>query len=575
MTTNSIKHILLAGTVCCGVAATLVACTDWDDHYDAESSVLASQQSSLWANIQSNGNLSQFASLLKLTGYDQKLSASQAYTVWAPADGTFDYEALSALGADKLRREFVENHIARNNYPATGDIGDQRIYMLNEKMMHFQGSGTYDMQGVALNPAQSNIGCNNGIVHVLQGKIPFRQNIFESLNSEQFAIDSISDYFHSYDQQLLNEQKSVPGPTVNGEITYLDSVVEDHNSLFSLYRAYIQREDSNYTMLLPTNKAWAAARERLRSLYHYVPRFEFMENTSTVLDQKKITPVELQADYLSDSLVNLNLMRDLFYNNNIHDNDKLLTTGEPDSLVSTTGSKIYRGDAALLFSGATRVDKSNGAVFVVDSLAMRPWTSWCPEVVQEGEQTRMLGNCTNVAGEPSRVTVTPARRNPAVPGTLSGDAFLLAQPSASSTRPEVDIYLSGVRSAEYSVYVVFVPATINDVNATARPNRCIITMGYVDEKGKSQEQRMRNPADNTTVFSNDPTKIDSVYLGDFTFPVAFYGTGNYYPYLRIRSNASGANFDNTLRIDCIILRPKELDTFMRENPGYKPADGRY
>jgi len=555
-------------------SSVFVSCTDWDDHYEANSSVLSSQQSSLWANIQSNGNLSQFASLLKQTGYDQKLDASQSYTVWAPADGTFDYQALSALGADQLRREFVENHIARNNYPATGAV-DERIYMLNEKMMRFQGSGTYTMQGVALSQQQTNLGCNNGTVHLLEGKIPFLQNIYESLNNGQFAIDSISDFFHSYDVERLNEQKSVQGPTLNGEITYLDSVIDKHNDLYSLYRAYIHREDSNYTMLVPTNKAWADAKARLQAMYHYVPRFEFMENTSTTIADKKVTPVTLNADYLSDSLVNRYLMHDLFYNNNLYDNRKLLASVTPDSLVTTTGTKVYRDDAALLLANATRVDKSNGTIYVADTLAMRHWTSWCPEVVQEAELTRLMANSFNVAGTPSRVNVPAARRNPAVPGTLSGNAFLQAQPSGSSTNPEVDFYLSGVRSAEYSVYVVFVPATINNVNAVALPNRAIITMGYADEKGKSQEKRLRNPVDNTNYFTNDPAKIDTVYLGDFTFPVAYVGTGDYYPYLRIRSTANSAQYDRTLRIDCIILRPKELDTFIKDNPGYKRDEGKY
>jgi hypothetical protein len=109
----------------------------------------------------------------------------------------------------------------------------------------------------------------------------------------------------------------------------------------------------------------------------------------------------------------------------------------------------------------------------------------------------------------------------------------------------------------------------------ALPNRAIITMGYADEKGKSQEKRLRNPVDNTNYFTNDPAKIDTVYLGDFTFPVAYVGTGDYYPYLRIRSTANSAQYDRTLRIDCIILRPKELDTFIKDNPGYKRDEGKY
>jgi uncharacterized surface protein with fasciclin (FAS1) repeats len=564
------------------LSAIPVACTDWGDHYDADTSVMASQQATLWDNIDSNPGLSQFASLVKQTGYDQVLSASQTYTVWAPLNGTFDYEALSADGSDRLLVEFVQNHIARNNYPASGTIAE-KIFMLNEKMMNFAGRGSYSIQGIAVE--QPNVASSNGVIHTLNGKIPFLQNIYESLNNKIFAIDSVSDYFHSYDTERLNEELSVPGPTLNGEITYLDSIFDKYNELFSRYRSYINREDSNYTMIVPTNEAWRKAKAVISEMYNYVPQFEFMENTSTGSD-KKVTTVKLKdAAKLKESIVNMMLVRDLFYNNNLYDNKRLgsLQTGQTlqcDSLCSTTSSKIYTDDAARLLEGASRIDKSNGAVWITDSLCMRTWTSWNPEIVQQAESNSMLANVFNVAGDPRRVYIMPGAQNPAVPGRISGSRYLEAQPSASNTNPEVDFYLSSVRSAEYSVYVVFVPANITNADRETLPHRMIITMGYADEKGKSQEQRMRNPADGTTYFSNDPTRIDTLYLGDFTFPVAYVGTGGssqeYSPYLRIRSsvtNALSAQYDRTLRIDCIILRPKNLDIYLKENPGYRYDSG--
>jgi len=61
-----------------------VSCSDWDDHYEADNTILDSQQATLWENISKNANLSQFASLLKKAGYDEVLNASQTYTVWLP-----------------------------------------------------------------------------------------------------------------------------------------------------------------------------------------------------------------------------------------------------------------------------------------------------------------------------------------------------------------------------------------------------------------------------------------------------------------------------------------------------------
>jgi hypothetical protein len=76
--------------------------------------------------------------------------------------------------------------------------------------------------------------------------------------------------------------------------------------------------------------------------------------------------------------------------------------------------------------------------------------------------------------------------------------------------------------------------------------------------------------------------VDTLYLGDFEFPTAYMGLATsdkpYYPYVTIRSFVSGsmgALYDRTLRIDCVIFRPKELDTYMKEHPGYKYDDGNY
>jgi uncharacterized surface protein with fasciclin (FAS1) repeats len=554
----------------------LTACAEWDDHYDSDTSVLSTQGSSLWKNISSNESLSQFASLLKKTGYDAVLDASQTYTVWAPVNGSFDYEVLSSQRDERLLKEFVENHIARNNYPASGLV-NERIYTLNEKLMLFSGSGSYVMQGIAVDHA--NLACSNGVIHTLKGKIPFSQNIYESLNSEEYSLDSIAAYFHSYDVKKLNERKSVQGPTLNGEITYLDSIFDEHNELFNRFRAYINREDSNYTMILPTNEAWRKAKAEVSSYFNYLPSFEFMENTST--DEPKKVRINIKdVAYLQDSVVNMILAADLFYNNNLYDNKKLetLKTGETlrcDSLCTTLNSKIYSEDAARLFENAIRMDKSNGSVWITDSLRMRSWTTWNPEIVIEAENPITLASAVNVADTPERTYVIPGTQNPEVKGHISSNYFITVQPVSASTNPGVVFYLPDVRSTTYSIYMVMVPGNINNLNLERKlPNRFKVTMGYADEKGVNDDKNSKWVAEST--FESDSCEVDTVYLGDFTFPMAYAGTGNYFPYLRVNSAVTSrerANYDRTLRIDCIILRPKELDNYLKEHPDYKYDKG--
>ena len=581
MISFNIKHLGWKGMACSAIiaAATLTACSDWDDHFDTNSSVLDSQRSTLWQQIDKADNLTQFASLFKKTGYDEKLSASQTYTVWAPVDNSFDYDVLSQYGNERLLREFVENHIARNNYPASG-VMNKKIYMLNEKKMSFDGASDYSIQGVKL--AIPNLSsCSNGTLHAVDGKVPFLSSIYESLNNYDYELDSISAFIKSYDEKKIDESKSKKGPVLHGEQTYLDTVYYEHNDLYDIYDAYINVEDSSYTMVAPTNKAWNKAYATVSSFFKYVPEFEFMES----VENQTIQKVKLDdAAAITDSVAKIYLAGELFYNNNIYDNKKLKNQQDGaslkmDSLMSTIGAKSYSEDAANLFAHTTRVDKSNGAIWVTadDSLHVRTWNLWNPELRFETEYSRFLAYVSNGSAE----AVPVNRKNEEVDGKVSNNSYLEITPASKAVNPEVNFYLPGVRSTEYSAYIVFVPANINSkyYSEPLKKNHVEVTFYYADEKGKTKDITFKDidPAvDSLQNVEGMTAKVDTTYIGDVTFPTSYVGMSGsnqtYAPYVRIRSRVGSkqtAIYDRTMRIDCIILRPKNLDTYIKEHPDYK------
>ena len=163
------------------ISLILTSCKEWDEHYDAGSAVEGSATATIWENITANSNLSQFAALVQKAGYAELLKSTQTVTVWAPLNDTFDYEALMNENNETLRKEFVQNHIARNNYPASGRV-ETSISMLNLKHLLFEGNGNYTMDGIAV--AQPNVASLNGVLHTINGKLQFRSNILESLNNK-------------------------------------------------------------------------------------------------------------------------------------------------------------------------------------------------------------------------------------------------------------------------------------------------------------------------------------------------------------------------------------------------------
>lgn len=578
------QRLFRAGSVCCGIAAALAtlpmltSCSDWDDHFGTDTSVTDSQRSSLWTNIESNPELKQFASLLKKTGYDELLNQSQTYTVWAPKDNTFDYDALNSLSADRVQRQFVENHIARNNYPASGQISEN-IYMLNKKVMSFASTPEgYTMQNVSLQ--LPSIGGNNGTIHQLNGKVPFLANLYESLNNEQFRIDSISDYFHSYDTLMLDQQRSVEGPAVNGEITYLDTVYTEYNKLYSFYNAYINREDSNYSMLIPTNDAWKKAKAHVSQFYQYPEEFKvrvfITKSTSKDSTIQIVNPIHLQ-DSVSTSL----LLDNLFFNNRLYDNKHLvdLQDGQElncDSLRSTMGGIFYADFAKQMLAGAKRMDKSNGIAFIIDEFNEPSWVNWCPPIKVEAENTTYLGGYKETYGIPKTQRVTQSNKNPDVPGSVSNENYLLVQPASNNSKPSLTFFLPGVRSATYHVYAVMLPSNItNRYQTEVKPNRVKFTMGYSNIDATSnrlvlKEEDLRTAADkgNSKNFETDPTKVDTLDLGEVTFPTSYVGLGENYPFIRIDENGREQH-ERTLRIDCIMLIPKELEDYVRNHSDQK------
>ena len=60
------------------VALGLQGCSDWDDHYDANGNNILGSDATLWEQINSRQELSNFATLLKKVGYDQALNTNRA-----------------------------------------------------------------------------------------------------------------------------------------------------------------------------------------------------------------------------------------------------------------------------------------------------------------------------------------------------------------------------------------------------------------------------------------------------------------------------------------------------------------
>ena len=567
------------------------SCTDFDDYNKEVADTTASATSTLWENIKQNSQLSDFAQLVQKAGFDDELSQTHYYTVWAPLNGTFDASAFQNLGNSSLLRQFVKNHIADYRHSATGAL-DERVLMLNEKSYDFAGGAAYTFGEVPV--SQANLPSSNGLIHTLQGAVPFYPNLYEFITDSTLAIgkniDSLRRYFQKYELTYLDEDASVPGPIVDGMQTYVDSVMVTENTLWSMMNVMMTNEDSTYTVLMPTNDAWLKTYNRIKSYYNYAPttNAEAFQGGNI-----SATPSTLTIDnaYWQDSLASSHLVRNMFFSNNDIYNQWIDGTPSAygsDTIRSTIRNK-FSNPRDILAQAKQTVELSNGKGYIVDSLAMYPWETYAPE-------REVLAASNNNIGRVATGSYTTHRVHVIGKNQENDDfSYIHVIPSGGYARPELDLFLPGVLSTTYSFYCVFAYPTDdpNVADSTLLPNRVIFTLNYCDEKGalkdytfldESEEnissfQERFNLTDNNTnrttirAFSNNPKLLkDTVYLGDFTFPVCYAGLGDEYrPNIKITSPFSVFNrnlmaaYTRDLRIAAIIMKPKELVAFEESN----------
>ena len=583
------------------VAASLLAvtsCSDFNDYNKAEADATPSANLTLWENIQQTPQLSDFASLMKKSGFDNELNQTQYYTVWAPLNGTFDASSFQSLGNDALMRQFVKNHIASYGHQAKGSL-NEKILMLNEKTYNFEGSSSYKFDGVDL--AQANLPSNNGILHTLNGVASFYPNLYEfvtdSLLSAGKEIDSLRHYFLRYENTYLDTKASVVGPIVDGMQTYIDSVMITDNALWDLMNIKMNNEDSTYTFLMPTNRAWKGAYDRIRSNYHYISSTVAQAFNGGNIQQQPLTVAVEDPAFWADSLTSLYMTGYLSYSNN-NDYNKWLT-GAPSSLGSdtlyTTTKQKLSNPKDIMAQATSRQTMSNGTAVIIDSMAMYSWETYSPENIVSASRSsnlaRILQGSTNSIEvnvnnlDTEKIGVSEMKSN-----TLR---YLFVQNSGGSAKPELDLLLPDVLSTTYDIYCVFVPENVDKqkANVETLPNRVIFTLNYCDETGalqnytfldrdevrvnafkekyKLSDGREGSANYNTNrAFSNDTSKVDTLYIGEFTFPVCYFGLGEgCCPNIKITSPFSVVtgsvrnDFSRDLRIAAIILKPKELVEF--------------
>lgn len=567
------------------IIAACSACTDTVvNHYETNSNVATK---TLWEQITENESLKDFAAILEKTHYytseTQKsemtykdlLSTNSKFTVWAPVDGSFNKDSIlteleTAANEYDVQQRFVKNHICTFSQNIGGTKTDS-LTMLNTKMNLLDNSKV-TVKGVKI--IQKNIGASNGILHTIQGAIPFQDNIYEYLQTLSNAT-KIRNYLALGDTTYINENLSTMGPIVDGSVLIVDTVWTTESQLFYAsfqkngntwygINANLKNEDSSFAMVIPTDQAWDQAYTRIEPLFKYMST-TYANKLDKDADGTKINPDSMQQIQTQMSIVN-----NLVFSTNTQGTYTIDDFGHTDSLLTTTRNYIYAPVCNNIFDGKEKVRLSNGYAYLVDNFNYTPSESYMPDIEIEGESygylyENGLNNNSTIYGS---TVIVKNRRNPNVVGTISDDSYMYTRPKTPMDKTTLSYCIPNVMSGKYDIYAVLLPTNImvadtSKITETAVPTKFKASLRYYSTATATGETTVTVPEQATTFLYNNINKVDTILLWeDFEFPIAYKGVKNAYPTITINTQAdltdlATKRYTNYLYLDKIILKTKE------------------
>ncbi|MFW0718458.1 fasciclin domain-containing protein [Pedobacter sp. N23S346] len=279
----------------------------------------------VFQKLSAQPNLSKFSEYVRSTGYDQLLSSSQNYSVWAPTN-----DALAGLDAaivaDPVKlKDFVANHIALTTVTAPLTANDTlKVALINKKYATIIGNKFEDAT-----VAGKGQFVKNGVVYAINQAVPSRLNIWEYMLGSTDAAAQTA-YISTITAQVID--------SANATIIGYDNLGAP---IFAPNPPLVSR-----------NAYWANVADLRVENQQYT--FFMLQDGTFNSEAAKLTPYFSVADKFA-------LVRDLTVKG-------LVTPDQlPDTLLSLRGVKIPVLKSAIVKSYRA----SNGIVYVMNALPFR------------------------------------------------------------------------------------------------------------------------------------------------------------------------------------------------------------
>ena len=612
---NNIKNTLRTGVVAALGLVAMYSCTDtWNDHYDSVATATTAYDGTTMQALEQEA--SDFAQIIKATGFDIYLNSPSSYTIWAPANGTFNKDSLLTLvGTDKdaVVKQFVKNHIALYSIPM--NLESQQINLLNKKLYTMTSKEEHKIGDVSISETKSNIKCNNGILHVIGGMLPFKYNLFEFLEAEYNkstnatkADCSLYAYLKTADEDSLIEAQSVyRGYDEYGNKVWVDSVTLRNNTILRDMEALIYEEDSSYIALIPSVEAY---QERYNLVQNYL---NFNPSMDSGLEYSRV-------DSLKNSYGHRFAMTDLFYNRNLNEHwqDSLKSTQYssrtwPEHLYYRTAPRQLPADKEVndILAKVNIKDSvtcSNGIALRFDEYPISIYDQFYKKIEENAismnfyfidKETLIKGSNAQVTKNVSDTEFSNGTwttytykypeiydeegevigydyENPEIVDYVTQSYSYFYVPASSTTNPNIGFYIPNNFSGEYDIYLITMPAWIyqNNFETEKRRYRFRASIWEMGADGKFPAAGTQLTVDGANLFETpEPTDIftlrDTTYLGTYDFKYAYYGESEPGYILQINPyilSSQRSTYTNSMLFSAIILKPHQEEETVEETP---------
>lgn len=406
--------------------------------------------------------------------------------------------------------------------------------MVDQKFISFQKTALgYTFGGRPL--VESNIATSNGILHTLEGYVPYLSNIWEFIGKTP-GLDSLRAYLYSQSINLFDKNASIEIGTNEFNQAIYDSVIIFSNPVLDRI-GHLHVEDSIFGAILPDNKAWTSVYNQIKSNYK--------------------TLVKDGGDAQQRLNTQMAIVQNLVF--------KFKSTDiEPhmyDSLISTAGSKF--NPSSYLFEGARKHVLSNGFAYVTDSIRFRAADSWQKPIIVEAENSSY--------GRSYLYASLYIRSSLGSSFNVSENKYLVCEPTTVSkaTPNSVTFPIPNTLSGKYKIYCVFVPSNIVSPESKRR-YKVKFNLSYIGSSGLpiinapiSATNTVNNPGTPAAIFTTDTASVTKMYVAQIDFPYSnIYTKKSTISDITVKLKVENAtlitetvNFDPIFRVDYIILEP--------------------